>query len=333
MTDDYLSDRWVIYGGDKWSLKEEMTCGAPQGSRVGPLVWNVMNDNFLHMDLPAETSIIGLMNDALVVYAADDIRIPELRVNDSLWREKRWLDSRCLKMAPEKSEALLVTSRRSFQCPKIVQAEHEIEWKWQKRWHGDQCRRWTHRPIPELATWLCRKHGQAGFYPAQALSGLDCFNPYLKRFRKRDDESCRYCRFLAENTEYTLFFYVYRVIRHPGDEYEGGRWMYGARQQQGPVEIASLPVPAVLGPGWTWLSASFGGGIFSFLPWLARLVGSPNRRVATDGSPGRSDDGRIVRDFKLEPTAATFKAERRFRGRSIGTREGFFGFNRYYYTF
>ena len=42
MIDDYLSDRWVIYEGDKWSLKEEMTCSAPQGSRVGPFVWNVM---------------------------------------------------------------------------------------------------------------------------------------------------------------------------------------------------------------------------------------------------------------------------------------------------
>ena len=29
MIDDYLSDRWVIYEGDKWSLKEEMTFGAP----------------------------------------------------------------------------------------------------------------------------------------------------------------------------------------------------------------------------------------------------------------------------------------------------------------
>ena len=38
MIDDYLSDRWMIYKGDKCSLTEEMTCGAPQGSRVGPLV-------------------------------------------------------------------------------------------------------------------------------------------------------------------------------------------------------------------------------------------------------------------------------------------------------
>ena len=29
MIDDYLNNRWVIYKGDKCSLKEEMTCGAP----------------------------------------------------------------------------------------------------------------------------------------------------------------------------------------------------------------------------------------------------------------------------------------------------------------
>ena len=32
--------------------------------------------------------------------------------------------------------------------------------KWQTRSHGDQSGRWTYRLIPELATWLDRKHGQ-----------------------------------------------------------------------------------------------------------------------------------------------------------------------------
>ena len=77
--------------------------------------------------------------------------------------------------------------------------------KWQTRWHGDQSGRWSHRLIPELATWLDRKHGQVDFYLAQALSGHGCFNAYLKRFKKRDDESCRYCRSLVENPEHTLF--------------------------------------------------------------------------------------------------------------------------------
>ena len=38
--------------------------------------------------------------------------------------------------------------------------------KWPTRWHGDQGGRWTHRLIPELATWLDRKHGQVSFYLA-----------------------------------------------------------------------------------------------------------------------------------------------------------------------
>ena len=44
---------------------------------------------------------------------------------------------------------------------------------------------------------------------------------------------------------------AYRVIRHPGDEDEGPQWTCGARQQRGPVEIASGPAPAVLRLGRT----------------------------------------------------------------------------------
>ena len=114
MINDYLSDRWVIYKGDKWSVKEEITRGAPQRSRVGLLVWNFMYDDFLRMDLPAGTSIIFFADDAFVVCAAGDVRILEMRINESLRRTKRCMDSRCLKMAPEEAEALLVTDRRSF---------------------------------------------------------------------------------------------------------------------------------------------------------------------------------------------------------------------------
>ena len=96
---------------------------------------------------------------------------------------------------------------------------------------------------------------------------------------------------------------AYRVIRHPGDKDEGARWACRARQQWGPVEIASELTPAVLRLGRTWLFASTGGGIFLLLSWLARPAGLPNGRVSADGNLGRTDDGRVVRDFKLEPTA------------------------------
>ena len=77
--------------------------------------------------------------------------------------------------------------------------------KWQTRWHGDQSGRWIHSLIPELATWLDRKHGQVSLYLAQALSCHGCFNAYLKRLKKRDDESHHYCGSLVDNAEHTLF--------------------------------------------------------------------------------------------------------------------------------
>ena len=59
--------------------------------------------------------------------------------------------------------------------------------------------------ILELATWLNRKHGEVGFYLAQALSGHGCFNAYLKRFKKRDEEMCYYCDSPVDNAEHALF--------------------------------------------------------------------------------------------------------------------------------
>ena len=85
-----------------------------------------MYDDFLRMDLPAGTT------------TADNVGILELRINDSLWRAKRWLGSRGLKMAPEETEALLVTDRISSQYPRIVLGEYEIEWKKSIKYLGVQ---------------------------------------------------------------------------------------------------------------------------------------------------------------------------------------------------
>ena len=77
--------------------------------------------------------------------------------------------------------------------------------KWQTRWHGEQTGSWTYRLVPELATWLNRKHGEVGFYLAQTLSGHGCFNAYLRRFKKRDEEMCCYCDSPVDNAYHALF--------------------------------------------------------------------------------------------------------------------------------
>ena len=101
-----------------------------------------MYDDFLRMDLPAGTTIIGFADDAVVACAAagaaDDIRILELRINESLWRLKRWLDARGLEMALEKTEALLATNRRSFSPPQILLGGLEVQWSRSLKYLGMQ---------------------------------------------------------------------------------------------------------------------------------------------------------------------------------------------------
>ena len=41
-----------------------------------------------------------------------------------------------------------------------------------------------------------------------------------------------------------------------------------------------------------------------------RLVGSPSAHVAADEGPGRTDGGRVVRDFKLKSTAREVKSRK-----------------------
>ena len=70
---------------------------------------------------------------------------------------------------------------------------------------------------------------------------------------------CYYCNSPVDNAEHALF-----VCEKWGAAREASR----AKQQGGPVEIASGPAPTVLRLRWTWLSVRFGGGT-SFVPPLA----------------------------------------------------------------
>jgi len=66
--DSYLSDKWLCYVGRGGKLRtDKVTCGVPQGSVLGPILWNVGYDRVLRADLPPGCETIGYADDTIIV--------------------------------------------------------------------------------------------------------------------------------------------------------------------------------------------------------------------------------------------------------------------------
>ncbi|CAL7932775.1 unnamed protein product, partial [Xylocopa violacea] len=78
----------------------------------------------------------------------------------------------------------------------IKRAHHEEALgEWQARW--DECagvsNNWTRSLIPEVTTWVKRKHGYISYHLTQFLTGHGTFYWYLSRFKRRRNDKCAYC--------------------------------------------------------------------------------------------------------------------------------------------
>ncbi|CAH2090002.1 unnamed protein product [Euphydryas editha] len=63
----YLSDRWVAFPGRQGMVRKEVVCGVPQGSVLGPLLWNIGYDWVLRGTLLRGVSVVCYADDTLVL--------------------------------------------------------------------------------------------------------------------------------------------------------------------------------------------------------------------------------------------------------------------------
>ena len=70
---NYFQDRKVIYLTDEGEREYIVTAGVPQGSVLGPLLWNIMYDGVLRLQLPNGTTIVGFADDIAIVSVAKTV--------------------------------------------------------------------------------------------------------------------------------------------------------------------------------------------------------------------------------------------------------------------
>ncbi len=120
MVRSYLSERTVEFHSSEGVSTFVVSRGVPQGSVLGPWLWNLAYDPILSTPIPPAVRSQCFADD-LVLYAyASSPATVTMAMNKALASITQWLSDHHLETAADKSEALVVSRRRNVKNPSPV---------------------------------------------------------------------------------------------------------------------------------------------------------------------------------------------------------------------
>ncbi|KAL1447006.1 hypothetical protein WDU94_003522 [Cyamophila willieti] len=125
MVESYLNEREIV--GEEFH--KDMSAGVPQGSVIGPTLWNLLYDGVLQLRVPHDVTLVAYADDLAIIVLGRTAEDLELKANTTLEIVGGWMSNNKLAVAPAKSEAMLISGRKVCRPITIKFANQEITQK------------------------------------------------------------------------------------------------------------------------------------------------------------------------------------------------------------
>lgn len=112
----YFENRVLLYETDEGLRELIITAGVPQGSLIGPGLWNGMYDGVLTLQLPTGVSIVGFADDIVLMVLGESQLQVEVRATEAIRTIEEWMGIHHLGLAHQKTEVVAVNNFKSAQC-------------------------------------------------------------------------------------------------------------------------------------------------------------------------------------------------------------------------